>query len=103
MEPLAFILSETIAGRRATPAHLERGARLDYDADNQQLIITRVNKAPDEAEMKIFVAYLKRVGYRVSSSTPAEIEPGINSWVGYCLRLVKLEPTAPQAKQESLF
>jgi hypothetical protein len=43
------------------------------------------------------------VGYRVSTSSPAEIEPGINSFVGYLLQLVKLEPVQPAAKQESLF
>ena len=103
MEPLAVILSNIIAGKRATPHHLERGARLDYDDAARQLTITRINRAPDDAEMGIFRAYLKRVGYRVSSSTPAEIEPGINSWVGHRLQLVKMEPEQPVAKQESLF
>lgn len=100
---LEIIIRSIIAGTRATPAHLERGARLDYDAGKQQLTITRLNRAPDDAEMGIFRAYLKRVGYRVSSSTPAEIEPGINSWVGHRLQLVKLEPVQPAARQESLF
>lgn len=103
MEPLAVILSDIIAGKRATPHHLERGARLDYVAELRELSITRLNRAPDDAEMGVFRAYLKRVGYRVSSSTPAEIEPGINSWVGHRLQLVKLEKPAPAAKQESLF
>ncbi len=100
---LETILREIIAGSRQTPHHLEHGARLDYDAQAQQLTITRLNRATDEREMSIFRAYIKRVGYRVSSSTPAEIEPGINSWVGHRLQLVKLEPVHPAAKQESLF
>lgn len=103
MEPLAVILSDIIAGKRATPLTLERGARLDYVAELRELSITRLNRSPDEAEMKIFVAFLKRVGYRVSYHTTTEIEPGINSWVGFALRLVPLEKPAPAAKQESLF
>ena len=100
---LEIILREIIAGSRPTPHHLEHGARLDYDAQSQQLTITRLNRAPDDREMGIFRAWIKRVGYRVSSSSPAEIEPGINSWVGHRLQLVKLEPEKPAAKQESLF
>lgn len=102
MEPLAIILTGIISGQRATPHTLERGARLDFDAQKQQLTITRLNRAPDDAEMGIFRAYLKRVGYRVSTSTPTEIEPGINSWVGHRLQLVPIEKAAA-VKQESLF
>ena len=76
---LETILREIIAGSRQTPHHLEHGARLDYDAQAQQLTITRLNRATDEREMSIFRAYIKRVGYRVSSSSPAELEPGINA------------------------
>lgn len=82
---------------------MTNGARLDWNKDTQQLTITRVNNAPDGREMGIFKAYLKRVGFRVSMSTPAEIEPGVNSWVGYTLQLAKLEPAQPAATQESLF
>jgi hypothetical protein len=100
---LETILTEIIAGKRATPHYQSHGARLDYDDKTQQLTITRINKAPDDREMGIFKAYLKRVGYRVTTSTPAEIEPGVNSWVGYQLQLVALVPETPAAKQESLF
>lgn len=100
---LETILREIITGKRATPHHMTNGARLDYDAKFQQLTVTRLNRSPDDAEMGIFRAYLKRVGYRVSTISPAEIEPGINSWVGYALRLVPMEKPAPAAKQESLF
>lgn len=100
---LENILREIIAGSRQTPHHLEHGARLDWNAQSQQLTITRLNRAPDDREMGIFRAWIKRVGYRVSSSTRAEIEPGINSFVGYALQLVKLEPETPVAKQGSLF
>lgn len=100
---LEIILREIIAGSRKTPHHMEHGARLDYNTQAQQLTITRLNRAPDEREMSIFRAYLKRVGYRVSSSTPAEIEPSVNSWVGHRLQLVPIETPAPAAKQESLF
>lgn len=71
---LETILREIITGKRATPHHMTNGARLDYDAKFQQLTVTRLNRATDEREMSIFRAYIKRVGYRVSSSTPAEIE-----------------------------
>lgn len=100
---LEIILREIIAGSRKTPHHLEHGARLDWNAQSQQLTITRLNRAPDDREMGIFRAWIKRVGYRVSSSSPAEIEPGVNSWVGHTLQLVKLDQPAPAAKQESLF
>ena len=100
---LETILREIIAGSRPTPHILEHGARLDWNAQSQQLTITRLNRAPDDREMAIFRAWIKRGGYRVSTISPAEIEPGINSFVGYCLHLVKLEPEAPAAKQESLF
>jgi hypothetical protein len=100
---LETILTEIIAGKRATPHYQSHGARLDYDDKTQQLTITRLNKSPDDREMSIFKAYIKRVGYRVTSSTPAEIEPGVNSWVGRTLQLVALVPEMPAAKQESLF
>lgn len=100
---LEIILREIIAGSRQTPHHLEHGARLDYNAQSQQLTITRLNRAPDEREMSIFKAYIKRVGFRISTSAPAEIDPGVNSWVGHTLQLVKLDQPAPAAKQESLF
>jgi hypothetical protein len=100
---LEIILLEIIAGTRPTPHHMTNGARLDYDTQSHQLTVTRINRAPDDKEMAIFRAYLKWVGYRVSTSTPHEIEPGINSFVGYLLQLVKLEPVQPAAKQESLF
>lgn len=100
---LETILREIITGSRPTPHHLEHGARLDYNAQSQQLTITRLNRAPDEREMSIFKAYIKRVGYRVSSSAPAEIDPGVNSWVGHRLQLVPIETPAPAVKQERLF
>lgn len=100
---LEIVLKEVIAGKLATPHTLERGARLDYDAKSQQLSITRLNRTPDDQEMGIFKAYIKRVGFRVSVSTPTEIEPGINSFIGYRLQLVKLEPETPAAVQGSLF
>ena len=100
---LEIILREIIAGTRPTPHHMTNGARLDWNAQSNQLTITRINKSPDEREMAIFKAYIKRVGYRVSVSTPAELEPGVNSWVGHTLQLVKLEPETPAAKQESMF
>jgi hypothetical protein len=100
---LEIILREIIAGSRPTPHHMTNGARLDYDAQTHQLTITRLNKSPDDREMGIFRAFIKRVGYRVSTSSPAEIEPGINSFVGYRLQLVALVPESPAAKQESLF
>lgn len=100
---LETILTEIIAGRRPTPHHMTNGARLDWNEKAGQLIITRINRAPDDREMAIFKAYIKRVGFRVTINTPTEIEPGVNSWVGYCLTLAALEPVQPAAKQESLF
>lgn len=101
---LEIILKEIIAGTRATPHNLTNGARLVWNAGAQQLIITRNNKAPDEAEMKIFAAYIKRVGYRISTREMFETDAqAINSQVGYVLQLVKLEPETPAAVQGSLF
>jgi len=100
---LEIILREIIAGKRVTPHHMKHGARLDWDAQSQQITITRLNRAPDDREMGVFRAYIKRVGYRVTTSTPVEIEPGVNSWVGHTLQLIRLEPVQPTAKQESLF
>lgn len=100
---LETILTEIIAGKRPTPHHMTNGARLDWDEKPGQLTITRINKSPDDREMAIFKAYLKRVGYRVTVSSPAELEPGVNSWVGHCLTLATIEKPQPAAKQESLF
>ena len=102
MEPLANILSNIIAGKSATPHHLMRGARLDYDPQTQQLTITRLNRAPDGAEMGVFINYIKRAGYHVTGRTLVEINPSANSWVGYRLQLVKIEQP-PAVEQGSLF
>ena len=100
---LEIILREIIAGTRPTPHHMTNGARLDWSAKAEQLTITRLNKSPDEREMAIFKAFIKRAGWRVSVTTPAELDPGVNSWVGHTLQLVKVIPAPPAAKQESLF
>jgi hypothetical protein len=100
---LEIILREIIAGTRPTPYHMTNGARLDWDAGAQQLTVTRINRSPGEREIAIFKAYLKRIGYRASTSTPVEIAPGLNSWIGQRLQLVKIEQPAPAASQGSLF